>query len=185
MDNNYISFRKAKVGGFNKKDVINYIEKMLNDFYDYKKAVEATVENLNAKINELEVLNNGIKSVTDAQEVKDTVCEINDCDPIADINASAVRLRMVADELCRNLTDFMGTVITESAEKDCSECETEESEADSKEVEVKIDRAEQILACSANFSFFTDDAKKTEYQSAFDSERKSVLDSLSSSAFFN
>ncbi len=188
MDNNYISFRKAKVGGFNKKDVISYIEKMRNDFYDYKKAVEATVESLNAKINELEALNNSFNADAEAEESKDTVCEAKSGDPIYDINASAVRLRMVADELCRNLTDFMGTVAVEAlaceqTECECAECEG--SEDDSEEAVIKTDKAAEILARSFGFSFQSDaKSDKILTEAPAVKERKSVLDSLSSSAFF-
>lgn len=33
-------FRKAAFGGFNKEDVINYIEKTKNDFFEYKQQSE-------------------------------------------------------------------------------------------------------------------------------------------------
>ncbi len=191
MDNNYISFRKARVGGFNKKDVINYIEKMRNDFYDYKKAVEATVDSLNAKIRELEALNDNDKSaIYQAAEAVESISEQRCSDPISDINASALRLRMVADELCRNLTDFMTTVSSETTQEkaeECSCCDADCANTESQEENIKTDKAAEILARSVNFSFLSDDAEKTEEksQAAASDERKSVLDTLYSSAFFN
>lgn len=187
MDNGYISFRRAKVGGFNKKDVINYIEKMRNDFYDYKKAVEATVDSLNDKIRELEVLNDNSK--TDISKPSDSGTEVRSCDPISDINASAVRLRMVADELCRNLTDFMCTVIGEAV-TETEECKDEENIEESAEdccdEPTSFDKVSEILARSSNFSFLSDEKdEKLKEEKPVAADGCTVLDKLTSSAFFN
>ena len=53
MNKEYTSFRKAAFGGFNRRDVISYIEKMRNESFEYKKQVEETVKSLNEKIREL------------------------------------------------------------------------------------------------------------------------------------
>ena len=45
---------KTSALGFNRSDVINYIEKTRNDFYDYKIQTQRTIDDLNDKIKELE-----------------------------------------------------------------------------------------------------------------------------------
>ena len=119
MEGNYISFRKAKVGGFNKKDVISYIEKMRNDFFDYKVAVESTIDKLNAKVRELEMACENKK-----EQIKEVIVEVpvaveSSADPLNDINEATSQLKIVADELCKNLSDFMLKMTTKehTAEK--------------------------------------------------------------------
>ena len=62
MESSFNKFRKAKFGGFNRKDVIDYIEKIQNEFFSYKKETDETVSRLREKISELEKLaeNNGV-----------------------------------------------------------------------------------------------------------------------------
>lgn len=111
MENNYNRFRRAAIGGFNRQDVIEYIEKMKNEFFDYKKEVEQTVSQLNEKISELEQLCE-TREAECAEEI--TVPEENGedggNDAVSDINEATLRLRMVADELCKSLSDFMERV---------------------------------------------------------------------------
>ena len=47
-------FRNSVFGGFNKDDVIDYIENMKNEFFEYRSQVEQTVKELNKKIAALE-----------------------------------------------------------------------------------------------------------------------------------
>lgn len=185
MEGNYYNFRKAKVGGFNKKDVINYIEKMRNEFYDYKKAVESTVDSLNAKISELEALVDTDKCMKTAEPENAALAADDIQDPISDINDAAIKLRMVADELCRNLTNFMASATVEavvaldeiSDEVDC------DVEAAQEQNEVKKDKVSEILGLSVNFIYEKDDCEIKEQKAAEDN--KLILDKLSSSAFFN
>lgn len=192
MDSNYISFKKAKVGGFNKKDVINYIEKMRNEFYDYKKAVESTIDSLNSRIRELEALGDNAT----VQQLKNSECVVEyadtSTDPISDINAVTVQLRTAADELCRNISDFVGavTVDVQKEEATVEECDYSVNtvECECTDCDVKTtDKAQKILARSCNFTFLNDNEKKTEIKAdkSEDGAKKSILDSLTTSSFFN
>lgn len=195
MDSN-INFRKAKIGGFNKKDVITYIEKMRNDFFDYKTAVESTIDTLNAKINELEALMNeqSSKAVEEAVEVKAEPCA--PVDPLTNINEATSQLKMVADELCRNLSDFMmkirtsETTVEQTKEADVFENteayieetakEIFESEIEEPVSAVKEDRVSSILNSSLNFSF---SAPESAAQKA-EEKKLNVLESFNNSSFF-
>ena len=200
MEGNYISFRKAKVGGFNKKDVIAYIEKMRNDFFDYKKAVEATIDQLNAKVRELETACEGNNQPA-AVACEATVEAVKSVDPVTDINEATTQLRMVADELCKNLTDFMSKMncaenhesedknqkpeIFEDVEAYIEETAKEIFEVAQESEEPKADKVAEILSSSANFSFSKDEEKEEKATDAVEDEKKSILDTLSSSSFFN
>ena len=46
--------RKATFGGFNKEDVMQYIETMKTEFFDYKAQVEETIHELNEKLQAFE-----------------------------------------------------------------------------------------------------------------------------------
>ncbi len=202
MDGNYINFRKARVGGFNKKDVISYIEKMRNDFYDYKKAVEATVDQLNAKIRELESACEEQKQEIQTPVEEAPVAPQKSNDPLADINEATNQLRMVADELCKNLSDFMSKINYEAqnCEQETAEVEETESveayieeiaenileETFEKDIQTESDRVSSILNASLNFSFCKDESTESEPICEVRTEaKKSILDSLSSSSFFN
>ncbi len=116
MDNNFSKLRKSTFGGFNKKDVIAYIEKVRNESYEYRTRVEKTVNELNAQVSELRKaadealkekeellrqigeLTSGELSVTTKESTSETVSEINE---------ATTHLKNVADELCQSLRDFM------------------------------------------------------------------------------
>lgn len=104
MAKEFGSFRKATFG-FNRKDVIAYIEKMRNESYEYKKQVEDTVNSLNEKIRELE---NAARLMDEAvpAEKADTEKGIT-AEGCKDIGQATKHLKTVADELCRSLGDFM------------------------------------------------------------------------------
>lgn len=203
MEENFVSFRKAKVGGFNKKDVISYIEKMRNDFFDYKKAVEATIDQLNAKVRELEAACAGQK-----EQVREVIVEVpvaveTNTDPLNDINEATSQLRLVADELCKSLTDFMlkmtagdqspiqASVKTEifenvSAyiEETAKEIFEEASEASSHEAEEIVnDKVADILNSSINFSFTKENSVRTEQKTEEPKKEKNILDCLNSCSF--
>lgn len=104
MDKEFGSFRKATFG-FNRRDVIAYIEKMRNESYEYKKQVEETVKSLNEKIRELENAarlmeqSAPCEKADEPQEAAGQGC--------GDIGQATMHLKTVADELCRSLGDFM------------------------------------------------------------------------------
>lgn len=122
MDNSNRLFRKAVFGGFNRDDVIDYIEGMKNEFFEYRKQVEETISGLNKKISELEgteaehtsdseaspfemAARRGL--FTDEDEVKNNVNFSLD-----EINAATDHLKQTADRLCESLTDFMERIST-------------------------------------------------------------------------
>lgn len=105
MEKEFGSFRKASFGGFNRKDVINYIEKMTNEFYEYRKQVEETITSLNGKIRELE----SAASITEKSGVAE-VYGVNyqaSREYFGDIGQATKHLKVVSDELCKSLGDFM------------------------------------------------------------------------------
>lgn len=205
MEENYISFRKAKVGGFNKKDVIAYIEKMRNDFFDYKKAVEATIDQLNAKVRELETA-----CQVQSETVKEVIVEVpvaveSNADPLSDINEATSQLRLVADELCRSLSDFMSKIsvseqdVSQTSEKpeifenvsayieetakEIFEEECEES-SDNTDEEPVVDKVAEILSSSLNFSFVKNEKTSSVNTKTEEVKNgKSILDCLSSCSF--
>ena len=101
MEKEFGTFRKATFGGFNRKDVISYIEKMKNETYEYKMQVEETVRNLNEKIFELE---NAVNLSDDAVSAPSASFS---SESVGDIKDATVHLKSVADELCRSLSDFI------------------------------------------------------------------------------
>lgn len=103
MEKEFGTFRKSTFGGFNRKDVISYIEKMRNESYEYRMQVEETVKSLNEKILELE-------NAARLMEVDLTVCDEEAPAPLenmGDISDATKHLKAVADELCRSLGEFM------------------------------------------------------------------------------
>jgi hypothetical protein len=103
MEKEFGTFRKSTFGGFNRKDVISYIEKMRNESYEYKMQVEETVKSLNEKILELE-------NAARLMEVDLAVCGEEppvSAENMSDIGDATKHLKAVADELCRSLGEFM------------------------------------------------------------------------------
>ncbi len=105
MGKEFGSFRKAAFGGFNRKDVIDYIEKMRNESFEYKKQVDETVRSLNEKIRELENAARFIESPATPETVPDA--EVPAVQDFGDIGVATKHLKTVADELCRSLGDFI------------------------------------------------------------------------------
>lgn len=197
MEGNYISFRKTKVGGFNKKDVISYIEKMRNDFFDYKVAVESTIDKLNAKVRELEMACEDQK-----EQIREVIVEVpvvteNSADPLNDINEATSQLKIVADELCRNLSDFMLKMSTKennSAKPEIFENVSAYIEETAKEIfeeasecaEAKAsaqDKVSEILNSSLNFSFSKENSAPAEVKVEEPKKEKNILDCLSGRSF--
>ncbi len=200
MENNYIKFRKAAFGGFNREDVINYIEKMRNEFFDYKKEVESTITQLNEKVRELEAVSalhgeQDIKADTyEAEAEKDITA-----DPVNDINEATNHLRMVADELCKSLCDFMDRVsentVSVVIEKSDSEQEFDEDAAvvvsessdEEKEIEeeIKEDKVASILKATDSFCCYADVLTQEQAEEVVQSEKRNILDVLSGASFLN
>lgn len=116
MDNNFSRLRKSTFGGFNKKDVIAYIEKVKNESYEYKTRIEKTVSELNAQVAELrktadealkekEELLRQIGELTSGE--LSVVAKDSTNETVSEINEATTHLKNVADELCQSLREFM------------------------------------------------------------------------------
>lgn len=178
MDKDFSSFRKAAFGGFNRKDVINYIEKMRNESFEYKKQVEQTVKSLNEKIRELE--NAGLLMKQNAAveaEVKESAAV--DC---ADISLATKHLKLVADELCKSLGDFMDKLSEKGLFEAAEAVEDKESSAEAEQEEI-VDFVDGILA---SISYLGGEAPElTAEVKAEPKESTSVSDILSGYSFLN
>ena len=147
MSKEYTSFRKAAFGGFNRKDVISYIEKMRNESFEYKKQVEETVKTLNEKIRELE--NAAMNRVCTEKAEADFEAAEPVQDNLEGIGEATQHLKSVADEFSRSLGDFMDKL----SEKGLFENEFQFicDEADEAEAEQQSDFVERVLS-SISFS---------------------------------
>lgn len=103
MEKEIGTFRKSTFGGFNRKDVINYIEKMKNETYEYKMQVEQTVRTLNEKIVELE---NAASLCTEGSASSVRTSAFG-AESVGDIKDATSHLKSVADELCKSLSDLI------------------------------------------------------------------------------
>ena len=131
-------FRNSVFGGFNKDDVIDYIENMKNEFFEYRSQVEQTVKELNKKIAALESEAKAAKQkaaeadkrAADAVESSEAAVaaaqkaaeeklalqkaaleeEERAADPVGEISLATDRLRRVADEICDNLSSFIDRI---------------------------------------------------------------------------
>ena len=169
------SFRKAPFGGFNRKDVINYIEKMRNESYEYKKQVDETVRQLNEKIRELENAASMLESP--AVSESETACDEPASESFGDIGVATEHLRTVADELCRSLGDFMDK-LSEKGLFEKAEDEYTEAEEISEEEEVSF--VDGILA---SISYFGDGASETKNEPEEKAQQVNISDLLSGCGF--
>lgn len=185
MEKEFSTFRKSTFGGFNRKDVISYIEKMRNESYEYKMQVEETVKSLNEKILELE-------NAARLMEVDLAVCgeEVNapaTLENMGDISDATVHLKAVADELCRSLGEFMEKLsrkgLFEKTEDDIS------SDADIiSETEEASDEKSLVDGILSSLSFiFEDGAESEPVAEVKEAEKKSdtVTDILEVLSFLN
>ena len=95
-------FRKKAFGGFNKEDVIAYIEKMKLEFSEYKQQVEETMETLHAQIDALE----------GTPKADEPVVEKADDDAVESIAEATARLKEVGESLCENLNALIDRMQT-------------------------------------------------------------------------
>lgn len=129
MEKEFSLFRKSTFGGFNRKDVINYIEKLRNESFEYRKQVEETVNALNEKIIELENASNNVANNGDSAEVTVSQNSVSFADSYnGDISQATKHLKTVADELCRSLGDFIEKLSNKGIiEEDYNVIENEET----------------------------------------------------------
>lgn len=138
-----IIFKKVRFGGFDRKDVMNYIAKITNEFQDYNKKTVKTIDELLEKIKELEKANSSIKdeydkAIRELSELKNTTPKSDgDRD---DIITMTSEIKSIVESLFESMNEFMSSlhskdVVTgEDISEDGSEieekevCDTEESE---------------------------------------------------------
>ena len=107
MGNSNRLFRKAKFGGFNKEDVMQYIETMKKDFFDYKAQVEETIHELNERLASFE-------GTGDASADQATVFADGNA---LSINEATEHLKQVADELCDQMSRLIGRIRDEDVDE--------------------------------------------------------------------
>lgn len=156
MEREFGSFRKVTFGGFNRKDVISYIERMRNESFEYKKQVDETVKSLNEKIRELE---NAARLIENAPDVGCDAMGTSDAgEGFGDIGNATKHLKVVADELCRSLGDFLDK-LSEKGLFDKTEIAQEEAE----EVQTDAPSVEQsfVDGILSSISYLGTPAEKT------------------------
>ena len=190
MEGSFNKFRKAKFGGFNRKDVIDYIEKIQNEFFSYKKETDETVSRLREKISELEKLaeNNGVvasegENFANSEADSEKTADYSTAD---EITIATSKLKNVTDELCNSLNDFIDrlsensipVVLNVPFEEDDELSEIQETEQE----EPVLSRVDSILSCASSiFLDYKSDAsieeiKATDKTSATGKDIKSILD---------
>ena len=102
-------FRKAAFGGFNKEDVIQYIETMKTEFFEYKAQVEETIRELNEKLQALE-------QTALPETPQAVVFPVLEGDPAMSINEATNHLKQVADELCEKMNRLIGSLPQEQTD---------------------------------------------------------------------
>lgn len=149
MENKNRLFRKAKFGGFNKEDVMQYIETMKTEFFDYKAQVEETIRELNERLALFE--QNGEPEAEPTADFGDGTA--------LSINEATEHLKKVADELCDKMSRLLGRMQGDAAE--------DEPAAEPQQPETPQDKVQSLL--SGLFSKKQDKAPQpTEAPKAFD-----------------
>lgn len=142
MDNEFGTLRKKAFGGFNPKDVVDFIEKTRNELFEYKTSAQKNMEELKEKVEKLESENAALQKVNAdlakanselLENVKSTEAGENseasgDSLTVIEINAATNELKKVADDLCTSLRDFMDRIAQNSISVvvENSEAEAEE-----------------------------------------------------------
>ena len=188
MEKEFSTFRKSTFGGFNRKDVINYIEKMRNESYEYKTQVEETVKSLNEKIRELETAARLMESAT-AEAVVEAEASVP-MENMSDINDATKHLKSVADELCRSLGEFMEKLSskglfekTETAPA-AEEIPAEEPEEAVADAEPEVSLVDGILS-SLSFLYEDENAGESIAVKTVKEENSTVSDILGGLSFLN
>lgn len=123
--------RKSTFGGFNKQDVIAYIEKVKNEAYEEKNRLEKQVKDLKEKIGDLESQVSSFE--TEKDKLVKRIGELSVSgegknETVEEINEATNHLKNVADELCESLRDFMQRI-----SENCCSVVIEGSEAEAEE----------------------------------------------------
>ena len=156
MDINYYVFRKTSFGGFNRKDVIDYIESIKNEYADYKSKAEKTIAELQARIEELEAGMCWQEAITE-EPLEETEVTEETCEEI--LEPETEQEHSVIDELCLN---------------------TQKKEINEKEENVTVSGGmERLYETIKNFSFDYQLEEKKESKG----EETSVLDSITTFIF--
>lgn len=181
MDNTTKLFRKSPLG-FNREDVINYIERIKNDFYDYKTTSEKTVSELKEKINELEeaLANNKTQEL---QNIEND--DVDFSSSVSKINMAAEHLRETADKICDDIGGFLEKVLNSDKNQqqysDFSEfILNEEFESDDEIENIDDSSFSSQFSNIINSTVVTKSEKTTKAvsNSSADSKSPSILDGL-------
>lgn len=167
-------FRKAVFGGFNREDVIEYITKLKNEFYDYKSESEKIINDLNEKIASLsDMLENAAFVSKDTDEVKDEPVSESEIvsNSIHEITRAAADLKSVAEVICGNFDSFFERIdskisLQSSNIEETSVEETAAEEDSTQEASNETDEKENLSQ-----SFFDDillsvgqESKKSDFE---------------------
>lgn len=168
MEKNFGTFRKATFGGFNRKDVISYIEKIKNETFEYRCQVEDTIKKLNEKIAELETAVEADAVVTAPAVVRDDFGG----EGYTDIKDATQHLKSVADELCNSLGEF----IEKLSQRGLCEVDTTSS---CKEQPEPVNDVESILSSLAFLNGAKADSKTDDKNTGNCTDVDNILSGLS------
>lgn len=176
MDNNYNVFRRATFGGFNRKDVIDYIERIKNEFLEYKNGVEKTIAELRQQISELTELAQNAQTQPDAAVQTPAENTSNaQSDTIKVISEATAELISVADGLSKSLGDFVLTITQGEAPVI--------TVADEALAVPQVKKAKSIDDIVSGFCFVSGCEQATEIQTE-KAAKTEPLDPLASAGFF-
>ncbi len=185
-----MKLRTTPFGGFNKQDVIAYIEKTKNEAYEEKSRLQKQIKELTEKVAELE------SKAASFDEEKDMLVKRigelsvngeNKNETVEEINEATSHLKSVADELCRSLRDFMQrisenscSVVIEGAEsKDEEEFDSERFMAELEaEIYAKLG-VEETDNAESETEEIPEETEKTECSENACDKVSSILSSLS------
>ena len=154
MKNTDPVFRKAVFGGFNREDVIEYITKLKNEFYDYKSGSEKIINDLNEKIASLnDLLENTSFVAKDDDEVKDEPVSESEIvsNSIHEITRATADLKSVAEVICGNFDSFFEKIDSKISLQSSNVEEPSVEESSVEEASKEMDEKE-----NSSRSFFDD-----------------------------
>lgn len=178
MENFSNVFRKTPFGGFNREDVVNYIEKIKNDFFEYKNNAQKTIDELTDKIRELEKkVQESINERTDNSEKE--CAQIDVSSSVNKINEAACHLQQTAEKICDDIGVFLDKVL--QSKQDEAGVENEE--------ETHEENNEVIIPSSGVFAQIISDTleaseEKEAKKVSDNTEKASILDGLFASSSF-
>lgn len=110
--NENIGFKTVPFGGFDKVQVIDYIEKLRNDFHRERESMLAEQEELRKQIAALEERLEGkepVKRVFDPEQAALLSGITSKENAVSEINAAAERLKNIGDEVCQSIKEILET----------------------------------------------------------------------------